>query len=208
MLHLDGVAARAVYAADRNNFAPRFGFAYSMNAKTVIRGGYGIFYTNSQTFLNNFVINRRQPPFAETQAVTSSTATPQINIADPFTNASAALVIATQNINPEFHEGYTQQWNLSVQRDLPFGLNLDASYVANKGTKLGELAFYNVPTPGPTATIQARRPFPTWGTALSLDSYVTSSYNSLQIKGHAAECERLDCCLGVIYLGEIDRFIE
>ena len=54
--------------ADRNNWAPRFGFAYSMNAKTVIRGGYGIFYTNSQTFLNNFVINRRQPPFAETQA--------------------------------------------------------------------------------------------------------------------------------------------
>ena len=50
----------------------------------MIRGGYGIFYTNSQTFLNNFVINRRQPPFAETQAITSSTATPQINIADPF----------------------------------------------------------------------------------------------------------------------------
>jgi hypothetical protein len=55
--------------------------------------------------------------------------------------------------------------------------------VANKGTKLGELAFYNIPTPGPTATIQARRPYPAWGTALSLDSYVTSSYNSLQIKG-------------------------
>ncbi len=182
VLHLDGVAARAVYAADRNNFAPRFGFAYSLDASTVIRGGYGIFYTNSQTFLNNFVINRRQPPFAETQAVTSSTATPQINIADPFTNAAAAVVIATQNINPDFHEGYTQQWNLTIQRRLAAGVDLEAGYVANKGTKLGELAFYNVPTPGPTATIQARRPFPGWGTALSLDSYVTSSYNSLQIK--------------------------
>src|SRR5262245_28226781 len=183
VLHLDGAAARAVYAADRNNFAPRFGFAYSADAKTVIRGGYGIFYTNSQTFLNNFVINRRQPPFAETQAVTSSTATPQINIADPFVNAAAGVVIATQNINPDFHEGYTQQWNLTVQRLLPLGINLEAGYVANKGTKLGELTFYNIPTPGPTATIQARRPFPSWGTALSLDSYVTSNYNSLQIKG-------------------------
>ena len=182
VLHLDGVSARAVYAADRNNFAPRFGFAYSLNSSTVVRGGYGIFYTNSQTFVNNFVINRRQPPFAETQAVTSSTATPQINVADPFTNAAAAVVIATQNINPDFHEGYTQQWNLTVQRRLPGGLDLEAGYVANKGTKLGELAFYNVPTPGPTATIQARRPFPAWGTALSLDSYVTSSYNSLQVK--------------------------
>ncbi len=182
VLHLEGVSRRAVYGADRNNFAPRFGFAFSLDANTVIRGGYGIFYTNSQSFLNNFVINRRQPPFAETQAITSSTATPQINISDPFAGASAALVIATQNINPDFREGYTQQWNLSIQRKLPGGVNLETGYVGNKGTKLGELAFYNVPTPGPTATIQARRPFPGWGTALSLDSYVTSNYNSLQVK--------------------------
>jgi hypothetical protein len=183
VLGLEGVSRRAVYGADRNNFAPRFGFAFSLDANTVIRGGYGIFYTNSQTFLNNFVINRRQPPFAETQAVTSSTATPQINIADPFSNAAAGVVIATQNINPDFREGYTQQWNLSVQRKLPWGVNLEAGYVANKGTKLGELAFYNIPTPGPTTTIQARRPYPAWGTALSLDPYVTSNYNSLQVKG-------------------------
>ncbi|MBI3695150.1 MAG: carboxypeptidase regulatory-like domain-containing protein, partial [Acidobacteria bacterium] len=182
LLHLDGVGARAVYGPDRNNWAPRFGFAYSLNPKTVVRGAYGIFYTNSQSFVNNFVINRRQPPFAETQQITSSTAAPQINVADPFINAVAPLVIGTQNINPNFREGYTQQWNLTVQRELPSGITVDAGYVANKGTKLGELVFYNIPTLGPTATIQARRPFPAWGTALSLDSYVTSNYNSLQVK--------------------------
>jgi hypothetical protein len=182
VLHLEGVSRRAAYQADRNNWAPRFGFAYSMNDKTVIRGGYGLFYTNSQSFLNNFVINRRQPPFAETQQITSSTATPQINIANPFINASAALVVGTQNINPRFKEGYTQHWNLTVQRQFPKDVSLEAGYVANKGTNLDELVFYNVPTPGPTATIQARRPFPTWGTALSMDPFVTSSYNSLQVK--------------------------
>ena len=183
VLHLDGVSRRAAYRADRNNWAPRFGFAYSMNDKTVVRGGYGIFFTNSQAFLNNFVINRRQPPFAETQQITSSTATPQINIANPFVNASAALVVGTQNINPNFKEGYTQQWNLTVQRQFPLNISLEAGYVANKGTNLDELVFYNIPTPGPTATIQARRPFPGWGTALSMDPYVTSNYNSLQVKG-------------------------
>lgn len=182
VLHLDGVSRRAAYRADRNNFAPRFGFAYSLNSKTVIRGGYGIFYTNSQAFLNNFVINRRQPPFAETQQITSSTATPQINIANPFVSASAALVVGTQNINPNFKEGYTQQFNFTVQRQLPYDISLEAGFVGNKGTNLDELVFYNVPTPGPTATIQARRPFPTWGTALSMDPYVTSNYNSLQVK--------------------------
>ncbi|MBI3681936.1 MAG: TonB-dependent receptor [Acidobacteria bacterium] len=182
ILHLDGVGAQAVYAPDRNNWAPRVGFAYTVTPKTVLRGGYGIFFTNSQNFVNNFVINRRQPPFAETQQITSSTARPEIDIANPFVNAVAPLVIGTQNINPNFREGYTQQWNMTVQRELPAGISLEAGYVASKGTKLSELVFYNIPTLGPTATIQARRPFPAWGTALSLDSYVLSSYNSLQIK--------------------------
>jgi hypothetical protein len=182
LLNLSGVGARAVYAPDRNNWAPRIGLAYSLGEKTVLRGGYGIFYTNSQNFVNNFVINRRQPPFAETQTITSSTATPEIAIANPFVNASAVLVIATQNINPGFREGYVQQWNFTVQRLLPKDFSVEAGYVGSKGTDLGELNFYNVPHPGPSATLQARRPFPAWGTALSLDSYVTSHYDSLQVK--------------------------
>jgi hypothetical protein len=182
ILGLEGIAARALYTADRNNFAPRFGFAYSANDKTVVRGGYGVFFTNSQNFLNNFVINRRQPPFAETQQITSSTSTPQINVADPFTNATAPSVIGTQNIDPEFREGYVQQWNLSVQRELPGSLSIDVGYVGNKGTKLTELIFFNIPTPGPAATVQARRPFPRWGTALSLNSFVTSNYHALLSK--------------------------
>ncbi len=183
VLGLSGVGLHAMYKPDRNNFAPRLGFAYSLNNKTVFRMAYGVFYTNSQTFLNNFVINRRQPPFAETQAITSSTATPQINISDPFVKATGALVISTQNINPNFQEGYVQQWNATIQREIPFGANLEVGYAGSKGTKLQELYFYNIPTPGPTTNIQARRPFPTWGTALSEDSSVNSNYNSLQVKG-------------------------
>ena len=37
----------ALIAPDRNNFAPRFGFAYSATSKTVIRGAYGIFYNHT-----------------------------------------------------------------------------------------------------------------------------------------------------------------
>jgi roadblock/LC7 domain-containing protein len=181
ILGLDGVAARALYEADRNNFAPRIGFAYSANDKTVVRGGYGIFFTNSQNFINNFVINRRQPPFAETQQIIATTAAP-IDVANPFSNATAPSVIGTQNIDSKFREGYVQQWNLSVQRQLPGGIGVDVSYVGNKGTKLTELIFFNIPTPGPTTTVQARRPFPGWGTALGLNSFVTSNYHALLTK--------------------------
>ncbi|MCS6954141.1 MAG: TonB-dependent receptor [Bryobacteraceae bacterium] len=208
LLGLSGVSARALYRADRNNWAPRFGFAYTLTPKTVIRGGYGIFYTNSQNFVNNFVINRRQPPFAETQQVTSSTATPQINIADPFVGATAPLVIGTQNINPNFREGYTQHWNLTIQREFPGRVSLDVGYVANKGTALGELIFYNIPTPGPTATIQARRPFPRWGTALSLDSYVTSNYHSLQVKAQKRAMRGLSFLTAYTWSKSIDLSSE
>ncbi len=208
LLKLDGVAARALYVADRNNWAPRFGFAYTVTPKTVVRGGYGIFYTNSQSFVNNFVINRRQPPFAETQQITSSTARPEINIADPFVGATAPLVIGTQNINPQFREGYTQHWNLTVQRELPGGVGLDVGYVANKGTKLNELIFYNVPLPGPSATIQQRRPFPRWGTALSMDSYVTSNYNSLQVKAQKRFSKGLSFLTAYTWAKSIDLSSE
>jgi hypothetical protein len=208
ILHLNGVGLRSVYAPDSNNWAPRLGVAYSVDSHTVVRAGYGIFYTNSQNFVNNFVINRRQPPFAETQQITSSTATPQINIADPFINATAPLVIGTQNINPNFREGYNQQWNLTVQRELPGGVALDAGYVGSKGTKLGELVFYNIPTPGPSATIQQRRPFPAWGTALSLDSYVTSNYNSLQVKAQKRYGYGLTFLTAYTYAKSIDLSSE
>ncbi|MBI3210699.1 MAG: carboxypeptidase regulatory-like domain-containing protein [Candidatus Solibacter usitatus] len=208
VLNLSGVGLQSVYAPDRNNWAPRFGFAYSLNPKSVVRGAYGIFYTNSQNFVNNFVINRRQPPFAETQQITSSTARPEINIANPFINAAAALVIGTQNINPRFKEGYTQQWNLVYQRQFGAGINVEAAYVASKGTNLGELVFYNIPTPGPTATIQARRPFPLWGTALSLDAYVNSSYNTLQMKAQKRFAGGLSFLAAYTYGKSIDLSSE
>ncbi|MEK7407810.1 MAG: carboxypeptidase regulatory-like domain-containing protein [Acidobacteriota bacterium] len=185
LLQFSGVGARALYGADRNNWGPRFGFAYSLRRGTVLRGGYGIFYTNSQNFVNNFVISRRQPPYAETQQRSSSTTRPEIDLADPFTGAGPPSVTSTQNISPDFCEGYVQQWNLTVQRELPGGMSLDAGYVGNKGTKLNELPFFNIPLPqqpGDTRPLQDRRPLPKWGNALGMASYVTSNYHSLQVK--------------------------
>ena len=120
----------------------------------------------------------------------------------------AALVVGTQNINPHFKEGYTQHWNLTVQRQFPRNVSLEAGYVANKGTNLDELVFYNIPTPGPTATIQARRPFPAWGTALSMDPYVTSIYNSLQVKASAAAARGMIDLIAYTFAKSIDLSSE
>jgi hypothetical protein len=182
VLGLEGIEARGLYHADCNNFAPRFGFAYGVLPQTVVRGGYGVFFASSQNFVNNFVINRRQPPSAQTEDRISSTTKPEIDLSDPFAGAAVPSTIATQNINPNFRDGYVQQWNLVVQQQVGASFSFEVGYVGNKGTKLSELIYYNVPTPGPLATVQARRPLPKWSTAMSMDSYVTSNYNSLQVK--------------------------
>jgi hypothetical protein len=160
ILGLSGRGARALYAPDRNNWAPRFGFAYSLTANTVLRGGYGVFFTNSQNFVNNFVINRRQPPFAETQVRIGSPSAP-INLSDPFIGAGPPSVVSTQNISPGFHEGYVQQWNMTVQHEFSGSMSVDVGYVGNKGTKLTELVFYNVPTPGRSPRFRRGGHFPT-----------------------------------------------
>jgi hypothetical protein len=128
------VAARAVYTADRNNFAPRFGFAYSMNAKTVIRGGYGIFYTNSQTFLNNFVINRRQPPFAETETI-SGTGDEPLTIGEALLSSTPAT---TNNwgVDRDYALGMIQTWNATLTRNLTQDWTIQAGYSGIKGSDL------------------------------------------------------------------------
>jgi hypothetical protein len=211
VLHLDGNAARALYVADRNNFAPRFGLAYSLRPRTVLRGGYGIFYTLSQNFVNNFVINRGQPPSAERQLRTSSTARPEINLVNPFVGAGPDSVLNTQNIDPYFREGYSQQWNWTLQHEFRGGFNLEAAYVGNKGTGLTELPYYNIPLPlqpGDTRSLQNRRPFPKWGTVLALKSYVNSSYNALQMKAQKRYAHGLQFLAAYTFAKSIDNGSE
>ncbi|MCC6540199.1 MAG: TonB-dependent receptor, partial [Bryobacterales bacterium] len=141
------------FDTDFNNFAPRIGFAYSVNDKTVIRGGYGIFFlpfigaaSGWASGINGFL-----------------SFTPMVNSpdglrpGDPFSNpfpsglevpAAPGAGLLT-NIGQDFgasgrdgavdrsnRVGYSQQWNLNIQRELPGTVSVELAYVGNKGTKL------------------------------------------------------------------------
>ena len=118
-----------VYLGDHNNFAPRFGFAYRLgrDSRTVLRGGYGLFY---DTVLGNVPGNvMLNPPFL-----------PNFFVPAPFTqwpNAFApsgfpVLTVVDKNLRTP----YSQQFNLGVQRELPGRMLLDVAYVGSTGTKL------------------------------------------------------------------------
>jgi hypothetical protein len=134
---------------DRNNWAPRGGLAWKPSAKhsTVVRLGYGIYY--NPTALNRLATElSEQPPFAQTQTLTTSVTNPltlQNGLATAPTNAS---ILNTYAVEKNYKIGYAQSWNVSVQQNLTRSLFLEVSYIGTKGTDLDTETVPNRAAPG------------------------------------------------------------
>ncbi|MBI3210741.1 MAG: TonB-dependent receptor [Candidatus Solibacter usitatus] len=136
----------AVWTADKNNFAPRIGFAYQFNQKTVLRGGYGIFYDVLGVDRNDV----NQGGFNQPTSLIPSLDNGQTYIAtlkNPFPGGIDSALGAAGGLTTFLGRGisffnerplnpYNQRWSLSVQRQLPQRILLEVSYVGNRGTKL------------------------------------------------------------------------
>jgi len=171
---------------DRNNFAPRFGLAYLLNSRSTVRGGYGIFYNSNFLWEGQGV--RGNWPYAISEALTAlnttqpaspwkTTFTPHLDVQPGSTVAPSAQHI----VDRRNRVGYSQQWNLHVQRELARDLLVEAGYVGTKGTKLSIFLSGNDPEPGP-GDPNPRRPHASVGPMSLMTAVATSSYHSLQLK--------------------------
>jgi hypothetical protein len=169
-----GVDGASLYKPDRNNFAPRVGFAYTLteDGRTVVRGGYGFFYDNL-TFSNvtTLDLNRLEDPFTFLSFPTPgagklSTLFNPTTLVNPFANAPNLKAL-----DPGLRTPYAQHFNLTVQRELGRNMLISAGYVGTKTAKLLAVRDINqaVYIPGvdaqgkplsnsTTANILARRP--------------------------------------------------
>ncbi|MDZ4800551.1 MAG: TonB-dependent receptor, partial [Bryobacteraceae bacterium] len=143
---VNGVS-RGLWNADRNNFAPRFGFAWKVLPKTVVRGGYGIFYE----LIGATVTDVNQQGFSQRTNLIPSIDNGMSYVAslkNPFpagflqpAGASAGLKTylgrSPAFFDPSRPNGYMQRWSLGFQHELPLRVLLDVGYVGNRGTKLG-----------------------------------------------------------------------
>jgi len=139
---------------EKSEFSPRVGLAYSINPKTVARSGYGIFWIPNYVSFSLNPLNDMVNGGATTYVGTVDGTHPVNTIALPFPAGISAppglslgtagtqqfltqVVQSITEVNPRNHpEGYVQQWNLDLQRDLPAGFFVSAAYVGSKGTHL------------------------------------------------------------------------
>ena len=120
---------------DWSGMQPRLGVAWRpvAGSSLVLRGGYGI-YRNTNVYQSLALLLAQQPPFSKTQSVANSLSTP-LTLANPF----AVTNVATPNtfaIDPDFRVASVQNWQLSLQRDLPASLTIVGTYLGTKGSHL------------------------------------------------------------------------
>ena len=143
---------RAFSADDKNDFAPRLGFSWDIfgNQKTVVRAGYGVFmsalftyYTANYDGTNGFAsTSTAYNPVGGNTLLTAFLLKDGFPVA-PTLPQGAKLgpnLFATSN-NQGFKEPtaltpMSQQWNFSLQQQLPGGFLVEAAYSANRGTHL------------------------------------------------------------------------
>jgi len=153
---------------DRNNVAPRFGFAWESGAaRVVVRGGYGVYY-------NPFVLNmvgdtRFAPPLVYSYTVANPTLPPSLS--------AARLGLNRTILDSRLRNPFVQNWNLTLERQVFRSVVMAAAYV---GSKADHLARSRLPNGGPNLT-QARRPDPSQGVITRYESSSSSNYHSLQL---------------------------
>jgi hypothetical protein len=131
----NGPLPASLIRPDRNNFAPRIGFAWKPFSNTVVRGGYGINY-NTGAYQGIAQQLALQPPFATTatnvQALFPSP--PNLTLQNGFPTASG--ITNNYAVNPNYRLGYVQIRNLDIQQQIRPTLLLNIDYTGTKGTDL------------------------------------------------------------------------
>jgi hypothetical protein len=205
---LDPSYQPGIWKPEWRDWGPRFGFAYSLTGNTVLRGGAGIFYSDTQG--QEIQGKVYMPPMSNTITLTGNPSGSPNVLADQLfpspTNAPPGA-LSPFTVNPNDRTPYIDQWNLGIQHTFGSSTLFEVAYVGSVGKHLNGRYNLNQATslPGPTnIPLDQRRPYPAWSDMLDFAFHEHSSYNSLQAKLEKHMSHGLSLLVGYTWAHALD----
>ncbi|MBI2815553.1 MAG: TonB-dependent receptor [Acidobacteria bacterium] len=182
---------------DKNNFAPRFGFAWNPGrGKTTVRGTYGISY--STVFPVAYGMTRFNPPGVGTTQLVQPGLLDVLNLlrAAPTQPLIAGARSSLYRFAPGFVFPYSHQYSFGIERALPGNMTLTLAYMGTRSFHVFSQQVYNRPDPDPrpecspailnrtcntTADINRRRPDPRYFDINEIASESNAYYDAVQV---------------------------
>jgi outer membrane receptor protein involved in Fe transport len=208
------VSAGEANNPNRKNFAPRAGLAWTPpislwpGRKMVFRAAYGIYYSPEiSTEAYNLVLNN-----IRSENNITSGASPLLTIENGFPKTSSTGFPTLYGLDQHAPTPYMQQWNASIQQELPSSILFEAAYIGSKGTDLGLYRRFNTPAhvetgqdlPPRPGDLQSLRTFPELGPIMQVQHIANSSYNSLQLKASKRMGKGLSFLTSFVWSKSID----
>ncbi len=168
---------------DQNNFAPRFGLAWNVMDRTVIRLGGGIFYANTD-FNGLLQLARGLPTNISQNLNAASNFVPSFRNFDIFGPSATVGTIALSQASLDLYQrtSYSPQVSFSIQRQLTANSLIEASYLGTFGIKLQQNVQPNNGQPGST-NVDTRRPYAglVFDSGMVFPSYITTTGNTVPV---------------------------
>lgn len=162
------------------NFSPRFGFAYGLTSKTVLRGSAGVFYDNpaTNTWFNTLLNNGTLSSASFQPTSPGAPAFPNFIAAVPAPNAPPSIT----SVSPNFKNAYTMNFSLQVQHEITKSDGITVGYVHTAGRNLEYL--YNMNLINPTGTLADGRPI--FSTAVNASTRLYPQFNAITLQNSGA----------------------
>lgn len=182
---------RSGLSGNNTNFMPRVGFALKVTPKTVVHAGYGIYYS-APNVTNSSGLSNNAPAIDYWAFNNSSVYGSAATNGRPFNFASNGFVHtqATDASNlppglpvfsqdPHAKTPYSEQWHLTMQREITSTTTVSVAYVGTHGVHLDHLTDINAGSPG-TTNVTVNRPYPFFAQIFELQTNQISNYNAVQ----------------------------
>jgi hypothetical protein len=171
---------RSLMRTENLNFSPRVGFAWRFGDEslTVVRGGYGVFYGNDFQFQVYQALGATAYPFTRLELIQATAAAP-LALADAFA-ADSALDLGSLSPNGWSYDNqspYTQNWNLTVGRQITASMSVEAAYVGAVSTHQSAALNANQWIRTPEGVT---KPYPALGRVLVFEPGASAAYHALQ----------------------------